>query len=237
MVNWVLMPVRNNLHLTRAAIKSILKQDMPDVKVLMINNDSQDSTAAWARTMYPSVVTLNMKPALSVARSWNKGLTLLFEGEGAEYVLVVNNDVELRPETYRLLVGSGYDFVTAVGNGDPRCTKVTMPDAYPPWTPRPNPDFSCFLLRRWVWDKVGGFDENYKGAFCEDWDYHVRLQKAGIKAVCIDVPFYHVGSATINNMSPEDREKLCKQADLNREYFKNKWGVAGGSPEYYALFE
>ena len=234
MANWVLMPVRNNLHLTRAAIKSVLKQDMPDVKVLLINNDSQDSTAAWARTMYPKVTTLNVKPSLSVARSWNKGLTLLFEGAGVEHVLVVNNDVELRPETYKVLHTCMVPFVTAVGNSDRSC--LSEPEEHT-FTCRPHPDFSCYLIRREAWEKVGGFDENFKGAFCEDWDYHVRLQKAGIKAVCIDVPFYHVGSATINNMTPEERDKLCKQADLNRQYFKDKWGVAGGSPEYYDLFK
>ena len=28
----------------------------------------------------------------------------------------------------------------------------------------------------------------------------------------------------------------ANQADANREYFKQKWGVAAASPEYYALF-
>lgn len=232
MINWVLMPVRNNLHLTRAAIKSILKQDLTNVRVLLINNDSRDGTAAWARTLYPRVITLNKKPALGVAESWNKGLSLLFDGTGVEHVLVVNNDVELRPDTYRLLLKSGREFVTAVGVDAMTGTGTVAPDNY-----RPNPDFSCFLMRRSVWEKVGEFDEGYKRAFCEDWDYHIRLHMAGIDAGCIGVPFYHVGSATINNMDEKERTELCRQADLNREYFKYKHGFDGGSEEYYNFFK
>jgi|WetSurMetagenome_2_1015567.scaffolds.fasta_scaffold04516_3 FkbM family methyltransferase len=428
MINWILTPVHNGLHLTQKAVATFLKQDIGNVRVLLIDNESADGTNEWARSMYPQVVSLRKSPQLSVAQSWNKGLSLLFEGTPHEHVLVVNNDVELRPDTYRMLLSDGGGFVTAVGDGsigsvrgwtplklvgcedkvkigkfmemgiplkgvvhvgtnegyevewylklglqvigfeaysraaeicqlrypdtviyngalgevhiptmlqvasgdgcgstflgsltgekfvdtEPcdmdrmdaydlgdcdclvvdvqgmelevlkgagdklkqfkclniECSRVPQYEGEAPaaevvaWldeqgfyaiTPiedhndilfvrkdvlgvRPHPDFSCYLIHREVWEKVGRFDEEFKGAFCEDWDYHVRLHKAGVDAHCISVPFYHVGSATINAMSPADAEKLSKQAGSNREYFKQKWGVEGGTPEYYSLF-
>lgn len=232
MTNWILVPVRNNLHLTQAAMKTFLRQDLPEVRVLMIDNDSKDGTLEWARSLYPRIVIIRKYPPLSVAESWNKGLDLLFQDTPNQHVLVVNNDVELRFDTYRKLIEDGGDFVTAVGVNDRDQMATSDPSVK-----RPHPDFSCYLMRRHVWEKVGRFDENFKGAFCEDWDYHIRLQKAGISACCIDIPFYHVGSATINTMSPDDMHLMQDQAGLNRKYFKSKWGFEGASDEYYAQFK
>lgn len=240
-MNWILCPTHNNLHLTRSAVKSFLAQDIP-TKVLLIDNASTDGTPEWARSMYPQVVYIRRDPPLSVAQSWNRGLSLLFEGTPNQHVLVCNNDVELRPDTYRLLLEDGGGFVTGVGvdskgQVDPGSTTQPKDKVDVKTLSRsPHPHFSCYLIHREVWEKVGKFDEGFKGAFCEDWDYHVRMHKMGVNPYCINIPFYHVGSATINSMGEKEREALCKQADANREYFKAKWGVAGGSPEYYALF-
>lgn len=233
-VNWVLMPVRAGLKMTQDAVKSVLTQDITPVRVLLIDNDTDEGIREWARTKYPRVMTITKYPPLSVAESWNKGLSLLFNDTGNTHVLVCNNDVVLRKDTYRLLVEDGGDFVTAVGNSDPDCVKALTPPVVPP---RPNPDFSCFLLTRKVWETVGKFDEQFRGAFCEDWDYHVRLHMAGIDAHCIDIPFYHIGSATINIVGDSERDRLQKWADQNRKYFKEKYGFDGGSPEYEAFFK
>jgi glycosyltransferase involved in cell wall biosynthesis len=426
MTNWILMPVRNGIHLTKKAIETCLSQDIGDVKVLMIDNDSKDGTFDWARTLYPKVVTMRKKPGLSVAQSWNFGLDLAFGI--TDKVLVVNNDVELRPDTYRRLVEDGGEFVTAVGDSNPECIKGYKPldgseekvkigkflkmgiplsgvvhvgtadgyeiqwyrklglkvigfeanfanankckIAYPDsliynfglgsvegdkvlwitpgdgygstflkpvveepfvdkrstmvmrldhfpigeefdclvvdvqgmelevlkgcgeklkqfkclnvecsrvpqyegeasaqevvdWlkgqgfraiTPicehddvlfvqeelvgkRPHPDFSCFLLKKEVWDKVGRFDEGFIGAYAEDADYHVRMHRAGVGVWCLNVPFYHVCSGTVKEMNdPEEITLLQKNADKNRAYFREKYGFDIGGVDYYKEF-
>ncbi len=105
-----------------------------------------------------------------------------------------------------------------------------------PTASRPHPDFSCFLIRRWVWEKVGPFDERYLIAYCEDADYHVRMHRAKVDAKCIDIPFLHHAAATINSLPVWERERVERQADLNRALFKKEYGCEVGSAEYYALF-
>jgi len=83
---------------------------------------------------------------------------------------------------------------------------------------------------------VGPFDENFTGAYAEDSDYHVRMHKAGIRAISIDVPFYHVASGTIKNASADVAKQIGTNADRNREYFRQKHGFAIGSPEYDKFF-
>lgn len=264
--SWVVMPVHNAIHLTKTAVRSVLAQQItPPVRLLVINNASTDGTAEWLRTLQPRVETVNIYPQKGVAHAWNTGLRYLFEELGEERVLVVNNDVELRPDTYSTLDRDGGVFVTAVGSDDPKSIEpfdsaplarqaisprivavanketgrydlFTLPDYE---RRRPHPDFSCYLIRRSVWETVGPFDEEFKLAYCEDADMHLRMHDRGVDAYSIGVPFLHVdrGSGTIKSMGNEERDRLLEQADKNREYFKAKHGVAVGSPEYYARFQ
>jgi hypothetical protein len=104
-----------------------------------------------------------------------------------------------------------------------------------PTSKSPHPCFSCFLIRRECWKRVGPFDEDF-WSYCSDADMHLRMDAAGIDAYALAVPFYHETSSTIKLVSNETRDWLQRCADQDREYFKQKWGCAVGSQEYYAKF-
>lgn len=230
MFNPIICPVRNNLHLTRKAVASFHAQDIDGgVYAIAVNNASTDGTSEWLQTQ-KHVGQMYFDPPLSVAASWNTALQHVFK-LGAEYAFCVNNDTELLPSTYRRLVEDGGGFVTAVGVRKwPDLTKPMSDEK------RPHPDFSAYLIRREVYEKVGPFDENFLIAFAEDQDYHVRLHAAGITAYCIDLPFLHHGSMTIKNSEPSEIRRIQIQAEKNREYFKKKHGMVAGSEAYYSYF-
>lgn len=235
MSNWACVLAYNNVHLTKAAVASLQAQDIEGgVQVLVVENASKDGTGAWLDSR-PDLTTLRLTTQDSVAGCWNRALRWLFIEHQAPYVLVTNNDIKLRPDSYRWLVADGGLFVTCVGKRDPECVEPPFiaPD---PANKRPHPDYSCYLMRRECFERVGEFDEGFKRAMCEDWDHHWRLQSAGIRAECLELPFYHYGSATVKCCDSRERLDIQRQADLNREFFKHKWGVAGGSPEYYEHF-
>jgi GT2 family glycosyltransferase len=227
------MLTRNNLHLTKKAVASVLKQDISSgVDLLVIDNGSTDGTREWLRSQ-TNISSLCPSPPMSVSAAWNLGLTVFLKK--SEYVLVVNNDIELRPDTYAWLVGDGGGFVTAVGTNDPE--KVQPPYLDPdPSKKRPHPDFSCFLIRKEVFEEVGPFDERFEGAYCEDSDYHVRMHRAAIAAYALELPFLHHGAQTVKNADPGDQKRIQIQADKNRALFKQIYGFGVGSPEYYASF-
>jgi len=245
-MNYIICPVRNNLELTKKAVRTFRAQDIGDVEIVVVNNDSTDGTMQWLDGQ-DDLIVIHFTPPMSVAFSWNRALEFVFK-EGAKYALVVNNDVELRPDTYRLLVEDGGEFVTAVGVRDkkkiePRAWENKPPDIqdypfqpYPkpdPKAKRPHPDFSCFLIRKSLYEKVGPFDENFKIAFCEDGDYDLRMYTAGVRAYCIDLPYLHHGSMTVKNAEVEEVRRIQAQAEKNREYFYKKHGVHMGSEAYY----
>lgn len=237
--NWIVCIARNNVHLTKRALETFLAQDIGNVCVLLIDNASTDGTAEWMNTLRRPIATISFSQQRSVAACWNVALTWFFL-EGADgwtpsyskYVLVANNDVELRPETYRMLRDDGGPFVTAVGVN----SREQMMEPLEPENKRPHPDFSCYLIRRETFECTGGFDERYEIAFAEDADMHVRLHRLGIPAYCIGVPFYHVGSATIKHADTEEQLRIAQQADKNRELFYGTYGERIGTPGYDNLF-
>jgi GT2 family glycosyltransferase len=231
-MNYVICPVRNGIKYTRKSVPDMLGQDIGDVEVLLIDNGSSDGTADWARAWTDRGVRhLRFAEPRSVARSWNIGLTWVFS-QGCDYALVVNNDVRLRPDTYRLLVADGGEFVTGVGEQDRGCLETGVEPA----SRRPHPDFSCYVIRKSVWDKVGQFNEECAVAYTEDSDYHIRMHRAGVEARCIGVPFWHEGAGTIKQASRTEADIIRLAADENRRKFAELYGFEVGSEEYYLAF-
>lgn len=226
-MNTIIIVSRNNLHLTKRAVRSALCQDVP-VEVLLFDNASTDGTLAWAHSKPISIISYNRQMALSAC--WNRSIEHFWD-MGETHTLVCNNDIELRPDTYSYLHRSDLPFVTAVGVDDIK--QAVLPDKF---TVSPHPDFSCFMIRKQVTNKVGWFDESYYPAFYEDNDYHVRMHRAGIDAVSVNLPFYHAGSQTIKLADEGERAMICRGADANKERFSRKYGCVPGTPEYDKLF-
>ena len=232
MDNWVLCPFRNNSALALAGIKSILSQSIP-VRIFAIDNDSRDNTPQLLESLGHEHIVTHHSPQLGVAGGWNAGLRYLFQVEGAERVLVVNQDVQLLPTTYEALDAERAEFVSTVSTHDKESLKTYKNSS---GLKRPHPDFSCFLIGRKCYATVGPFDETFYPAWFEDNDYHIRAARAGIELYCIDMPFYHYAAGTVKGASEQERAEYYDPAfRKSREYFHSKWGVYPGTPEYEAL--
>lgn len=231
MSNYIICVACNGLVMTQKAVESFLSQDIEGgVEVLLVCNGAVDPL--YRHPWPKGVTTIAFCPRYSLSGVWNMALKVVFRH--SDKVLVVNNDVVLRADTYRLLDADGGGFVTAVGEDNPIKVMRSKPQ---PDSKRPHPDFSCFLIRRSVVERVGYFNEQFAGAYCEDSEFHVRMHRAGVEAYCIGVPFYHIGSGTLKASGDErERHQIQLQADANRELFKSMFGCLPGTPEYSALF-
>lgn len=231
----IVVVARNNLHLTKKTIASALAQDIP-VDVIVVNNASTDGTAQWLQQK--PVAVIHTQEQWSLAKCWNVALRSLWKA-GWDRALVVNNDVVLRRDTARLLQEHGGEFVTCVSVsredqlgalGDR--TIETLREGQ-----RERPDFSCFLIRKSVTDKVGWFREDCWPAFLEDNFFHKKMHDGGVMALCLDLPFLHFGSSTIKNADESERFKIQRGAQKNRDKFKSIYGCLPGDCEKYdALF-
>jgi len=239
MDNWVLIPAHNNSDLLQACLISVLNQTIP-CRIFSINNGSVDNIPNVLAGLGNKHIVVNAYPQLGVAGAWNYGLGYLFRelhkrefSEVPTKVLVINQDVILRPDTYEILNDEGGEFVTAVSVG-----RTEQLNAYigSKERRRPHPDFSCFRITRKCYETVGPFDEAFYPAWFEDNDYHIRMGRAGIEAYCIDLPFYHYAGGTIKRAREQGVAELYDIAfRANQERFYNKWGVLPGTKEYEKL--
>ena len=77
---------------------------------------------------------------------------------------------------------------------------------------------ACFLVRRSVFDEVGGFDDRYYPAFFEEFDLAMAIVDAGYKVLYQPASeVIHLGSASYGT-EVRDRQSLINQAQ-----FKTKW--------------
>lgn len=229
-MNPVLILSRNTIALTQRCIKSCLAQDCGDILIDLLDNDSNDGTYEWAKSIpHPRILT-QYRPQIGVSAGWNVELRNLFDNEGAEHVLVVNSDIVLPTSIYRELLSYDVPFVTGVSVGEIETRGVSERKELVE-----SPDFSCFLIRRDCWERLGPFDESMK-IYASDLDYHQRAWLAGIHLWNSGIPFLHERSSTLRMASPKDRRMIELQADADRETFFQKWGVRAGSKEYSALF-
>lgn len=233
----IVILAHNNLTLTRAALQSALLQDYSggDCGVMIIDNESTDSTPQWlaANRGFSTVV---FRERQSVAYCWNYILEWAFAPlNPGKYdgVLILNNDVEVRPDTVEWLMRDPALFVTCISVRSE--SELNYPS--PPATRRPHPDFSCFMIKPGCWKKVGRFDEGFEVAFCEDNDYHVRMHMAGIHAMCLDLPFLHHGSSTVKRADKAEQRMIQRAADRNRARFEDMYGCQPGSDAYNAIFQ
>lgn len=234
----IICVTRNNLELTKKCVPTLLNQCNGASDVLVLDNASTDGTVQWLRTQVVRYVMYARQKSL--AGVWNDGLTHAWR-MGYKRALVVNNDVELRDDTYTRLSNQ---FIFTSSRKMMICSGVSvreMPEQDGKKVPRtmstrPHPDFSCFMISRDGYMRVGPFDEQFEGAYCEDNDYHVRVVKAGLSAVCVDVPFLHHGAQTVKRADPEEKERITRLAEENRKRFWRKWGCWPGSKQYEELF-
>lgn len=230
-MNTVVVPVVAGPQMTKRAIDSALAQDI-ETQVLVICNGAVSGLPQYLTARYwnnERVQIIAYATMRSLNAVWNFAIGQVLAR--APHVLVINNDVELRTDTYRLLAADGGTFVTGVSVG----TREEMEQGVDTTSKRPHPDFSCFLIRRECWSRVGGFDEAFF-AYASDADYHLRMDKAGVDAYSLAIPFYHERSSTIKLVSNELRDTLQARADADRLYFRRKYGFDVGSDQYYHSF-
>ena len=90
----------------------------------------------------------------------------------------------------------------------------------------------CLLMKRAVYEKIGGLDERFGIGFFDDDDLAERARRAGFKLVVAhDLFIHHFGSRTFQG-NGIDAEKLL---DENARRFAAKWGLAAADRKPVAL--
>lgn len=230
----VAIVTRNGIGLTKACLRSALAQQ-PACDVMVVDNASSDSTVPYCRVKPIALIALQKQ--LSLAACWNMALRAAWRMK-YEAVILANNDLIMRQDQVALLAAHGHEFVScvSVASEDQLGTPGdrTVEDLRK--SERDHPDFSNFLIRKSVTDKVGFFNEDYFPGYVEDSEFHARAWRAGVRLLCVDLPFVHFGASTLKQANEKEAVIIRRGAERNRERFHRQYGCLPGTPEYDKLF-
>lgn len=95
---------------------------------------------------------------------------------------------------------------------------------------------ACFAMRKDVWERLGGFCEEYDGYGCEEHDIALRLRRLGLRIVHADHRVVHWATRTFRHVGDSD------QCPRNVATFARLWRYDPGfdpykSPDLWRQFE
>ncbi len=213
----IVIPNWNGSAVLKNCIASIRSQQEQRVNVIVVDNGSDDGSVEWLTREKTGITCL----CLSENKGFSPAVNLGIMHGSAPYVLLLNNDTELEPDTLRLLLTAAEtmsEYVFFV----PKMLSLRQPEmldgagdaylrggaGYRLGTMErdcacyndPGPVFGACagaaLYRRDLFERIGLFDEDFF-AYLEDVELNLRINRAGMRGYYVPAArVLHVGSAT-----------------------------------------
>jgi GT2 family glycosyltransferase len=212
-VNW------NGRRWLDGCLRAIARQTA-GAEVVIVDNASDDGSAAFVRASFPSVTVVEAGANTGFARGNNLGAA----GASTEFLAFLNNDTVPDPDWLEALVGAAdreradlvasrivfmepAGVIDSAGDGYLRCG-----GAFKIWHGRPADTAppsgevfgacgAAFLIRRALFEELGGFDERFFMVY-EDVDLSYRARLLGARVVyAADATVLHAGSGSLGKLT------------------------------------
>jgi len=213
----IVIPNHNGAAYLETCLQSLRAQECSDMEVIVVDNASQDVSAAIVQSAMPDAVLLMESRNLGFAGGVNAGI----RASRGEWIAVLNNDTELAADWFaecvrairekpdsaffacRILdfsnrgrIYSAGDCFLRGGIGYRRGQELPDREEYRQECEIFSASGCAALFRRNVLEDVGVFDERFF-AYLEDVDLGLRLQSAGYHGYYAPrAVVYHHGAAT-----------------------------------------
>ncbi len=237
----IVMIAYNQCEYTKKCVESIRNNLSVNYEIILIDNASSDETKKIFTKEIQCVRYYRNDINIGFPAAVNQGISYAL----GDYVLILNNDTIVpRYSIERLLeVAEANDKVGIVGpisnevsglQKDNEANYKTLEEMFfyaeeirqknkGQLLHFPRVAFLCTLIKKEVFDKIGGLDERFSPGNYEDDDFCLRAQLAGYKTVIAkDAFIHHFGSKSFKaNGDKAYAERLMK----NRNIFIEKWGA------------
>ncbi|MBL8157027.1 MAG: glycosyltransferase family 2 protein [Anaerolineae bacterium] len=236
---------------TLACLRSLEHLTYANVKVIVVDNASSDGSVEAIRAAHPRMTLIDTGANLGFTGGNNIGIRRALD-EGADYVMLLNNDTVVAPDFVDLLVEamqhdptlgvvgpmiyyySAPDTIWSAGGeidwkqGTTRMIGLNEPDQSQFGLSPRLVDFisGCALMAsRAVWEKAGLLDDKFF-MYYEETEWCVRAGRAGYKLALIPSSMiWHKISIEARAASPRTFYYMTR----NRLLFLNKTGAGYGS--------
>ena len=212
------VPIVNGVHWLERLIDSI---DYPVGELFIVNNNGRDQITIeldrLANKPHPLINKIrvcHLPHNIGVGGAWN---LIIKSYPMAPHWIIANNDICFTPGLLQKMEKE------ASGSN-----AGTIHAQFASWG---GGAYDLFLLKDYVVQSCGLFDENLYPAYAEDVDYSIRTQLKGIECSILDIAYLHgeqdyrtTGSQT-HRIEPRLRGRLTKSRVINEtQYMNKKWG-------------
>ncbi|WP_455035038.1 glycosyltransferase [Lachnoanaerobaculum gingivalis] len=250
----IIIPVYNQIHYTYACLVSILENTEGfDYEIIIADDVSTDATKEIDKFVSGLVIARNKSN-----QGFLKNCNNAAKKARGEYIFFLNNDTTVQkdwlPPLIRLLesdksigmVGSkliypdgrlqeagGIIWSDGSGWNYGRCDDPNKPE----YNYVRDVDYisgAAIMLSRKLWEEIGGFDERYAPAYCEDSDLAFEVRKRGLRVVyqplSVVTHFEGVSNGTDVNGTGLKRYQVENNKKLQEKWseeFKNQYDNVG----------
>jgi GT2 family glycosyltransferase len=206
------VPIVNGVHWLKRLIDSI---DYPTDNLFIINNNGRDQITKELDDLtkidhkfIKQIKVCHLPSNIGCSGAWNLIIKCYMM---CPYWIIANHDICFSPGLLENMVNSSENEDIGIVKGKKF-------------------QWDLFLIKDFVIQECGLFDENFYPAYVEDCDYHIRLMLKNIETSVVDIPYLHgdvdyetTGSQTWRT-DYSLKEKLDYSHDCNMYYIAEKWG-------------
>lgn len=237
----IVIPTYNHCDdLLRPLCESMMKYtDMSQVEVIIVANGCKDNTKEYVESLGEPFKLIWSAEAIGYTKATNLGIK---ESIG-EYVIFLNNDTELLPQSPNQWLEMMEEPFS-----DPLMGMVGPLELFDNYSNHHVLIFFCAMVKRKIFDEIGILDEIYSPGGGEDIDFTIRVKKAGYKSVPVSsvkyspeeatnvgpMPIWHKDNQTFKDI-PEYTKVIVKRNGLLncRRYNDNiKLNLGAGGIDY-----
>ena len=240
----IIIPTYNKFELVYHCINSILLSYNTTSYEIIIADDCSEDQTTQATSIIENVVVSRNKENLGFLRSCNVAARLA----KGEYIVFLNNDTEVTSFWLDELINpilidnkiaiTGSKLINLDGSLQ-EAGGIVWSNGNP-WNVRANgnrfsPEYNyvreahyvsgaSFCIKKEVWEKVGGFSEEFAPAYYEDTDLCFKVRQAGYK-VCY-TPFSEIVHFEGFSNGTDINSGIKQNQVINAGKFKSKWAKA-----------